>query len=545
MTRSLTLERGREAFARQRWGEAYGQLAAADEHASLEADDLECLALASYLSGKDPERTNAFLSRAHQAFLERGETTRAVRAAFYLAFSLIHQGEIAQATGWTARAQRILDEHQIDCVERGYLLVPLAVQAAATDAAAAASLFAEAAAIGDRFGDPNLASLARQGHGRALVRQGQIATGTALLDEAMVAVTAGEVQPGLAGTIYCSVIATCVEMLDIRRAQEWTDALHRWCESQPEIVPYRGDCLIHRAEIMLTHGDWSHAQGQAQMACDYFSHTARRLALGAAWYLIGEICRLRGDVTGAESAYRQASDAGRTPQPGLAMLWLAQGRGDAAKAALGHLLDTIDDRRARTRTLSAYVDILLAVGDVAGAARAARELDDLATTMESPLVRASSEHANGAVRLAEGDARRALVALRHARTIWRELDVPYEVARVNALIGVACRALGDCGTGDMEISAARQGFEALGAAPDVARLDALLSASPAQSDGGLTTREIEVLRLVASGKTNRTIAQALRISEKTVARHVSNIFTKLDVPSRAAATAYAFQHHIV
>ena len=545
MSDTSALVRGRQAFEHQRWGEAYRQLVAADERGPLAPDDLEYLALASYLSGKDPERTNAVLSRAHQAFLERGETTRAVRAAFYLAFSLIQQGEIAQATGWTARARRLLDEHHIDCVERGYLLVPLAVQAAATDAAASAALFADAAAIGDRFGDPNLASLARQGHGRALVRQGQIATGTALLDEAMVAVTAGEVQPGFAGTIYCSVIATCVEMLDIRRAQEWTDALHRWCESQPELVPYRGDCLIHRAEIMLAHGDWSLATGQAQLACEYFSHTARRLALGAAWYLIAEVCRLQGDSTGAEAAYRRASETGRTPQPGLALLWLAQGRRDAAKAALGHALDALDDRRLRSRTLAAYVEILLAAGDVEAASRAAQELEELTATFQSPLLNATSDQTNGAVLLARGDPRRALVSLRRARTIWRELDVPYEVARVNVLVGLACRALGDCDSGDMEIAAARQGFSTLGAAPDLTRLDVLLQAPGPKDDGGLTTREIEVLRLIASGKTNRTIAQDLRISEKTVARHVSNIFTKLDVPSRAAATAYAFQHRIV
>ncbi|HEY1306404.1 MAG TPA: LuxR C-terminal-related transcriptional regulator [Vicinamibacterales bacterium] len=540
-----TLVRGRDAFQRQRWGEAYTNLAAAGERGPLDPDDLECLALASYLSGQDPERTNASLARAHQAFLERGQTTRAVRAAFYLAFSLIHLGEIAQATGWTARAQRLLDEHQIDCVERGYLLVPLAVQAALTDTAAAAALFADAAAIGDRFGDPNLASLARQGHGRALVRQGEITAGTALLDEAMVAVTAGDVQPGLAGTIYCSVIATCVEMLDIRRAQEWTDALHRWCQSQPELVPYRGDCLIHRAEIMLAHGDWSHATGQAQLACEYFSHTARRLALGAAWYLIAEVCRLQGDSNGAEAAYRRASETGRTPQPGLALLWLAQGRRDAAKAAVGHALDAIDDRRLRSRTLAAYVEILLAAGDVDGAGRAAQELEELTATLKSPLLTATSDQANGAVLLARGEARRALVSLRRARTIWRELDVPYEVARANVLVGLACRALGDCDSGDMELASARHGFEALGASPDVARLDALLEAPATKTDNGLTSREVEVLRLIASGKTNRTIAHELRISEKTVARHVSNIFTKLDVPSRAAATAYAFQHRLV
>jgi len=545
MTIGSALQRGREAFDRHRWTDAYAAFDAVDREQPLGAEDLELLSVSSYLTGQSAERTNGLLTRTHHAYLERGERARAAQAAFWLAFSLIHAGERAQAAGWTARAQRLLDESQIDCVERGYVLIPQALQKIASDVTAAAALFAAAAAIGDRFGDANLSSLARQGHGRALLRQGEIANGTALLDEAMVAVTAGDVSPAVAGTIYCSVISGCVEIFDLRRAQEWTDALNRWCATQSGMVTYRGECLVHRAEVMMAHGDWPQAIEQARDACDHFERAAMRSALAAAWYLLGDLHRLRGNTASADDAYRRSSDAGRTPLPGLALLWLEQGRGDDAKAALGRALEEISDRRQRALALCAYVDVLLAVGDVATARRAADELAAIADALETPLLRATADQRMGGVLLAEGHPKDALRVLHRARTTWRDLDVPHEIARVSVLIGRACRALGDAAGGDLELNAARRALTALGAAPDLARLDVAPRGPSASDEGPLTTREIQVLQLIACGKTNRAIADDLRISEKTVARHVSNIFVKLDVSSRAGATAYAFQHHLV
>jgi len=545
MTIGSTLQRGRDAFDRHMWTDAYAALDVVDREQPLEAQDLERLSIASYLTGQSAERTNGLLTRAHHAYLERGERARAAQAAFWLAFSLIHAGERAQAAGWTARAQRLLDESQIECVERGYLLIPQALQKIASDVAAAAALFADAAAIGDRFGDANLSSLARQGHGRALLRLGEIASGTALLDEAMVAVTAGDVSPAVAGTIYCSVISGCVEIFDLRRAQEWTDALHRWCATQSGMVTYRGECLVHRAEVMMAHGDWPQAIEQTRDACEYFDRAAMRTALAAAWYLLGDLHRLRGSLAAADDAYRHASDAGRTPLPGLALLWLEQGRGDVAKAALGRALEEISDRRQRSIALSAYVDVSLAVGDVASARRAADELTAIADALETPLLRATADQRMGGVLLAEGHPKDALRVLHRARTTWRDLDIPYEIARVSMLIGRTCHALGDTAGGDLELSVARRALTALGATPDLARLDVAPQAPSTPDEGLLTTREIQVLQLIACGKTNRAIADDLQISEKTVARHVSNIFVKLDVSSRAGATAYAFQHHLV
>jgi DNA-binding CsgD family transcriptional regulator len=460
---------------------------------------------------------------------------------------MLDAGDRAQATGWTARATRLLDEGQHDCVERGYLLLPLALQLVAQgNMAAALDRFGEAAAIGQRFGDRDLVGLARQGQGRMLVRLGQIDRGMPLLDEVMVAVTAGEVSSPVVGQIYCSVIAACFESFDMRRAQEWTDALSRWCAAQPDLVPYRGQCLVYRAEMKLLLGQWADALNEARHACERLAAPPVRPAAGAAFYLLAELSRLRGEVADAEKSYRRASEAGRTPQPGLALLWLAQGRRDAAKAAIDRLVNEAGDRRLRARLLAADVEILLAAKEVAAARRAADELASIAATLSTPYFTAVSDRASGAVQLAEGDARAALGSLRRSFAIWQENDIRYEAARVSELIGVSCRELGDTESGRMELDAARRVFEQLGATPDLERVEELLhTADPSRANGELTAREVQVLRLVARGKTNRVIAAELEISEKTVARHVSNIFTKLDLSSRSAATAYAYQHHLV
>ena len=545
---------GRDAFERRHWKDAYALLRAADEQAGLDPADLACLATASFLIGQDTD-CEALLTRAFHAFLAQGDAVHAARTAFWLAFMLSHAGELARAGGWASRANRLLDEGGHDCVERGYLLVPAALQQlVGGNFPAAETAFEEAATIGDRFGDADLASLARQGQGRALIRLGEAARGTALLDEAMVAVTAGEVSAAVAGTVYCSVISACFERYDVGRAQEWTDALSRWCAAQPDLVPYRGECLVHRVEIKLLHGEWPDALHEAQQACERLTQSGARA--GSAHYLVAELNRLRGRTAEAEQSYRLASEAGRTPQPGLALLWLAQGRRDAARAAIGRAVEETREPRARLRTLAAHVDVLLACperaervewasADVVEARRAADEIAAIAQRLDTPFVQAVSAHAIGRVCLAEGDARAALAALRRASTIWHDIDVPYEIGRVHLQIGLACRALDDVDGGRLEFETARRLFTQLGATSDLERVEAELREPAASPSNGLTAREVEVLRLIASGKTNRRIAVELRISEKTVARHVSNIFTKLDLSSRAAATAYAFQHRLV
>jgi DNA-binding CsgD family transcriptional regulator len=280
-------------------------------------------------------------------------------------------------------------------------------------------------------------------------------------------------------------------------------------------------------------------------ASKWLTDQSERDALAAAHYQQGELYRLQGQFAAAEEAYREASRAGREPQPGLALLRLTQNQMGAAEAAIRRALSEADDSMTRSALLPAFVEIMLAADDLPPARDAADEILAISETRDIPLLCAAAMHATGAVRLAEGDTGDALTALRRAWTVWQELEVPYEVARVRTLIGLACRRLGDEDTARMEFDAAHWAFHHLGAKPDDARVEALSRKALPQPPGGLTPRELEVLQLVAVGKSNRAIADELFLSEKTVARHISNIFTKLDLSSRAAATAYAYRHALL
>ncbi len=540
-----TLDRGRKAFGRRAWEEAFTHLSAADRESALEGEDLERLATAAFLLGRDADCPDLW-ARAHHRHLGRGDRERAARCAFWLAVGLLEKGESAQGSGWIARGRRLLGEGGLDCVEQGYLLLPAALQSIDEgDNAGASTTFGRAAEIGERFGDPDLVALARHGQGRALIRLGKPAEGVALLDEAMVAVLAGEVSPIVAGDVYCGVISGCQEIFDWHRAQEWTTALARWCDAQPDLVAYRGQCLVRRAEILQLRGAWPDALAEARRASERLSRPPGQPGIGAAFYQEGELHRLRGDFAAAEEAYRRAGEWSRKPQPGLAQLRLAQGQVAAAATAIRRLLDETQDRRTRSRMLAAAVEIELAMGDVAAARAAAGELSAIAGELGAPFLSAASDQATGAVLLADGDTRAALAALGRAAATWQELEVPYEAARVRVLIGLACRERDDEGAAAMELAAARAVFQRLGAVPDAARVEQLSRAGPARVASGLTAREVQVLRHVAAGRSNRAIADELHISEKTVARHLSNIFVKLGLSSRSAATAYAYRHDLV
>jgi DNA-binding NarL/FixJ family response regulator len=539
------LDRGRESYGRHAWADAFAALSAADATAPLEPEDLVLLAMSAYLIGRDDESISLF-ERAHHEYLERDDVEPAVRCAFWLAFFLLGAGQLERGGGWGARARRLLEADGRDCVEEGYLLFGAGMMSIFQgDLAAAHAAFGRAAEIGERFADADVVTLARHGQGRALIRLGREAEGKALLDEIMVAVTSGAVSPVVAGDVYCSVIQACEESFDLRRAQAWTAALSHWCAEQPDLVPYRGQCQLHRAEIMQLHGAWQDAIEEVERASERLARRPGQSAQGAAFYRRGELHRLCGEFAEAEECYRQASRTGREPQPGLALLRLAQGQVDAAQAAIRRVVDEAEGFVARSRLLPAHVEIVLAAGDVDAAAAGADELAAMADDLDAPLLRARATYARGAVLLAQGDARAALTALRRAWSAWQELDAPHEAAGTRALIGLACRGLGDEDSAAMELDAARWAFQELGATADVARIDAIAHPGDAASASGLTARELEVLRLVAAGKTNRAIAADLVLSEKTVARHMSNIFPKLGVSSRAAATAYAYEHNLV
>jgi ATP/maltotriose-dependent transcriptional regulator MalT len=402
----------------------------------------------------------------------------------------------------------------------------------------------QAAAIGERFNDKDLVALGIQGQGRALIRQGKISDGVALLDEAMIAVTAGEVSPLNAGAVYCSVIDACGEIFDLHRAQEWTSALEKWCATQPDLVPYRGHCLIRRAELLQLQGAWNDALEWAERACEWLSRATTKPDIGEAFYQVAEVHRVRGKFAQSEEAYREASRWYRSKGPGLAQLRLAQGQVELAMAAIRTLVEEVQEPGPRARVLDAYVEIALAANDIPTARAGAGELTEIVARHDTKFLRALCCRASGAVLLAEGNWPAALLELRQAAEYWSELEAPYEASRVRVLIALACRKLRDEENARLELTAARQTFQRLGAPVELAQVDALFDQDE-KATGPLTERELQVLRLVAAGMTNRGIAEKLHISEKTVARHISNIFTKLDLASRTAAAAYAYDHNLV
>ncbi len=537
------LEHGRTESARGAWKAAHEALSHADEDSPLGADDLELLAVAAYMIGR-VEDFLAVLERAYRSHTEADEPLRAARAAIYLGINLAIIGDVAQAGGWLARAQRLVERQREDCAERGYLLLPVAIRhESAGDYAQAADAAGEAAAIGERFGDRDLFALGAHVRGHALIKLARLEEGFRLLDEAMLAAVGGELSPIITGVVYCGAIAGCEEAYEPARAREWTGALARWWEAQPDMVAFTGRCLAHRAEILQLHGDWARALEETRRAYDRCQRAMNRLAAGQASYQRGEVLRRQGDLAAAERAYREANACGREPQPGLALVRLAQGDMDAATASIRRALTETSPPLDRSRLLPAFAEILVAAGDLDGARRACAELTGISAAYPSVMLSAIAAYVQGSVELAHGDGPAALASLRQAWDGWQRLAAPHEAARTRVLVALACRALGDDDTAAIELDAARTVFEHLGAQPDLDRIEALTRTRAGSH--GMTSRELEVLRLVAAGKTNREIAAELVLSEHTVARHVQNIFAKLRVSSRTAATAFAFEHQLV
>jgi ATP/maltotriose-dependent transcriptional regulator MalT len=534
------LEAGRAAYEQRAWIDAHRALSSADQAAPLPPEDLELLAISASMVGRTDEYL-AILERAHLAHLDAGDHLAAARAAGWIGMTLATRGDVGPAGGWFSRAERLVEREQQDCVERGYLLLPVAFQALFTGNLEAAYESASAAVeYADRFGDPDLSALGGYMRGLSRIAQGSVDEGLALLDEAMVSVTADAVSPVVAGIVYCGVIASCEEAFEVRRAREWTDALTRWCGEQPQMVSFTGRCLAHRAGIMQLHGDWRDALEEARLARKRCEEAMNLAATGQALYQQGELHRLQGDHDAAERAYKEASRYGREPQPGLALLRLAQGDLEAAKAAIRRVEGETREPLQRAVFLPAYAEIMLAADELEEARSASTELDEIAAGSGRPMLEALAAYVLGAVELRAGDPQASLQPLRRASQLWRELDAPYEVARTRMLMGLACRELGDDDSAALELDAARGTFEELGAGPALERLASLTETAP----HGLSARELEVLRHVAAGKTNRQIAEELVLSEHTVARHMQNIFTKLGVSSRTAATAFAFEHHL-
>ncbi len=509
----------------------------------MSADDLHDAGVAAYLLGRRDASVD-FHQRGFARHQQAGTTAGAMRCCFHLAMIFGTNGEAALAHGWTARADRLLGDLVDNAVERGYVAVlHMYGQLAAGDLPAASKSADHATAAGREHADPDLLALGLCSQGRLTIYSGRIADGLSLLDEAMAGIAAGEVTPVVFGDVYCSAIEGCQEIGDFGRVGQWTSALHRWCVAQPGLVAFTGQCSIHRGQLMRMHGAWQEALEEYAHAIERYRQADSVAAVGLAECERGDVLRQRGELDAAETAYERSSEHGYDPQPGLAQLWLARGAHDAAVAAVRRLVGEASDPVARCRLLPAAVDVLVAAGALDEARVVADQLDCLASYVGTEALQAFAAFASGTVDLAAGDAAGALPNLRKARQLWAHAQNPYEGARVRLATGRALTAVGDVESARKELEAARATFRELGATPAADETERLLS--PADHPAGLTGREIEVLRLVASGRSNTQIAGELVLSGKTVARHLSNIFAKLDVSSRTAAAAYAYEHRLV
>jgi DNA-binding CsgD family transcriptional regulator len=531
----------RHAADRGRWPDAFAEYAAADAVSPLGAADLERWATAAYLVGEIDAAVDAE-TRAHHAYVDDEDAASAVRCGFWVAFLLLDGGDLAQAQGWLARHARLAGSLPDGSAQHGYVLIPQAFQLAAVEGrwTDAHALAVRALEVGRTSHDADLVALALNIAGRSRVAAGHVHDGMTLLDEAMVEVVSGRLSPIVTGSVYCSVIEACEETAEWRRAAEWTDALTRWCEEQAGMVTFTGQCLTHRAHVLRLRGELQAAARAAEQACERFVDAADEGLTGGAHYELGEVHRIRGELVVAEDAYRRAAEHGHDPQPGLALLRLAQGRAGAAASSLRRLDAESEGPVARLRMLPAFVEVMLAAGDVGAADRGAAELEELAASVGSAALRADAARARGAVQLATGQTGAALKSLRRAVEGWRSLEAPYEIGRTRVLIARACRELGDVEAATLEHEAAVRTLGELGASVATVYPTAL-----PQPDHGLTPRELEVLRLVATGMTNSEIGDALHLAVKTVDRHVGNILGKLGVATRTAATAFAYEHGLL
>jgi len=537
------LAEARELYASFQWRRCVDVLAAADAVEPLTPDALRLLGQAAQLIGEDDRAATAF-ARAYQSSLDAGDVRGAARSALSSSFLLENVEELVRSRAWAARANQLIASHELGGAERAWILTQQAHEllvAQRVPEAMRTALEAEAAGVAAR--DADAVVLARLTIGFALVSRGERAEAIRVFDEVMLAVSSDETSPLVVGLCYCVSVAACMLLRDVVRARAWTATLDRWCSARPDLVAYRGTCLVHRAQMSALGGDWPAALVSAENA----QHLLQGTAAGQAAYQLGEVHRLMGDVVAAEDAYRRANSLGVQPEPGLSRLRIAQGRHDVAATTLRRLCAEPRPPEDRAELLAARVEAELAGDDGAAARAAADELRAITESTTSPLLSGLADQADGAVLLAAGRPAEALDAVRRAQRRWIELDVPYAGAQVRVLAGRCLSALGDQESADLEFEAARECFERLGAGLDLVRVDELAAAArpAAARPGGLTDREVEVVRLVAAGHTNRLIAGQLCLSEKTVARHLANIYAKLDVPSRAAATAYAYDHGLV
>jgi len=474
----------------------------------------------------------------HRRLVADGLTTRAAQEAIGLGFLLMLRGDLAAGSGWIHRGRSLLEQSSDD-LATGYsaqLDAEDALQSGDLDRAIECAR--DACDVARRTGDHSLHSLALMTEGTARLSRGTMPEALSILDEAMLPVQAGAVPPDFAGNLYCQMIAICWELSDLRRAREWTAAIARWCEGFESAVMFSGICRMHQVQLLQVTGEWDIAAEQAHVVCtELVGMNVAVVAEGH--YLRADLLRLRGRVNEAEDAYFRAHELGRDPQPGLALLRAQSGQVVAAVASLrSSVMAHRGPPYGRAPLLRALVDVAVDAHDLDAALGASTELSDIAQRWRSDGLLAAAAHARGVVALGSDQPTNAIAALREAVSRWRELDAPYDCAKARIVLAQALSGFGDHTSAQLELQAAQRTLTDLGATVDLCRL-AESTAGASASYGGLTTRETEILALVARGDTNRQIAQVLVISEKTVARHLANVHRKLGVSTRTAAVAWA------
>ena len=547
------LEYGRDAYERHMWGEALAHLGAADAAHPLGAEDLLRLAYASYWTGSlDGYLT--LLERAYSAFVEGGDDAQAALTALMLQWDYMSKPAQSLANGWYKRAQRILQACP-ECVAHGYLAQSRVwVALAEGDVDGALREAHTMIELAKRFGDRDLLALGIQRQGQALVARGEVAAGLECLDEAVVAAISGELGTMTTAAVYCAAITCCRQLADYERAGQWSAAVNRWCEREA-CTGFPGLCRIYTAELTCLRGAWAQAQEELERACEELQRFGAFAMAAGAFYELGEVRRRMGDLEGAEAAYAQAYEFGLEPQPGRALVRLAQGDIAAASTAIARALTDLDpntqraggarsqpaDRLKRARLLPVHVEIALAAGDLPTAQGATDELEAIAAEYDTKALHAQARWVRAAVALADEDLGTALAAATDARALWQELEMPYETARARMSAAAIHHAAGDDEAAQIELRTAHATFKRLGADLDQAAAAAKLDQESRSSDPvfGLSSRELDVLRLVAEGLTDPEIAQRLFLSPHTVHRHLANIRTKTSQPSRAAAVAQA------
>lgn len=533
------IQAARDAYERGAWADATQLFLRADAEADLPIDDLEALVWAAGISAQDRVMLGA-LERVYAYHSANGNHEECARAAFWCGLRNMQIGEVGLGAGWVQRAAKHAEQTSPDSVQRGYLLLPQVHMHRGKGAYETAIEIADRAiAIGESGGDPDLIAMAGSIKGGILFRLGRIGEGYVPIDEAMLLANSRRLSPVVTGAVYCEIVASCCRVLEMVRAREWTAILTEWCRRNPQAKAFNGVCQVHRAEVLQLEGNWREAFAEAESAGHGLSGTTEQTAMANAAYRRGEILRLRGEFEKSDAEYRLAGEIGIDPQPGLALLRLAQERRKEAVAAIRRALETASDLSRKTALLPAGIEIFIACGDLDQAERLCGELSDIAELFGTEILARVADQGHGSLALARGEFARAVAVQTRALRYWSEFGAPYLVARLRVDIARACAELGDSEAAKRDLDAAEKLFQDLGAAPDLARVHEIRTGSKATGADNLTARERQVLSLVAGGSTNREIAEELGLSPKTVNRHVENILGKLRVSSRAAAVAKA------